>query len=106
MPRRAEAVQEIQTPEPESEKVIAFIRDYCFVPDGPNRGQPAMLSLRQGAVAKPLVSKLMRNIGLGVFSSRYLPRKCRWEACGKILCRPRPQAQNSARAGTCTTYDI
>ena len=90
MPRSQAAEKEPEI-ELESEKVIEFIRDYCFVPDGPNRGQPAMLSLRQGAVAKPLVSKLMRNIGLGVFSSRYLPRKCRWEACGKILCRPRPQ---------------
>ena len=90
MPRSQAAEKEPEI-ELESEKVIAFIRDYCFVPDGPNRGQPPVLSLWQGAVAKPLVSKLMRNIGLGVFSSRYLPRKCRWEACGKILCRPRPQ---------------
>ena len=91
-----------------SERVIWWVRHFCIVPDGPNRGQPPVLSLRQGAVAKPLVSKLMRNIGLlGVFSSRYLPRKCRWEACGKILCRPRPQTPKwRAGAGTCTPYDI
>ena len=91
MPRSQAAEKEPEI-ELESEKDIEFIRHFCIVPDGPNRGQPAMLSLRQGAVAKPLVSKLMRNIGLlGVFSSRYLPRKCRWEACGKMLCRPRSQ---------------
>ena len=48
MPRSQAAEKEPEI-ELESEKVIEFIRDYCIVPDGPNRGQPAMLSLRQGA---------------------------------------------------------
>jgi hypothetical protein len=58
MPRSQAAEKEPEI-ELESEKLIEFIRDYCLVPDGPPRGQPAMLSLRQGAVTKPLVSKLI-----------------------------------------------
>ena len=48
MPRSQAAEKEPEI-ELESEKVIEFIRDYCIVPDGPNRGQPAMLLPEQEA---------------------------------------------------------
>ena len=56
MPRSQAAEKEPEI-ELESEKVIEFIRDYCFVPDGPNRGQQVpsvpLINLR-GPWARPL----------------------------------------------------
>jgi hypothetical protein len=57
MPRRAEAVQEIQTPEPESEKVTKFIRDFCFIPEGSHLGQPAMLLPEQEAQVRRIYDR-------------------------------------------------
>ena len=57
MPRRAEAVQEIQTPEPESEKVIKFIRNFCFIPEGSHLGQPAMLLPEQEAQVRRIYDR-------------------------------------------------
>ena len=36
-------------PIPRSERVIWWVRHFCIVPDGPNRGQPAMLLPEQEA---------------------------------------------------------
>ena len=44
MARRFEKMIPIPT---RSERVIWWVRHFCIVPDGPNRGQPPVLSLRQ-----------------------------------------------------------
>ena len=56
MPRSQAAEKEPEI-ELESEKVIEFIRDYCFVPDGPNRGQPAMLLPEQEAQVRRIYDR-------------------------------------------------
>ena len=68
MARRFEKMIPIPT---RSERVIWWVRHFCIVPDGPNRGQPAMLLPEQeaqvrrihdrgkdGTVAAPLAAYL------------------------------------------------